>query len=128
MDRPHHTSNLEAAPAVFDSVSYVAMNSALDGLALRQRVIADNVANIQTPGFRAGRVSFEDALARAVGDGSGAVRPTESRSLDATRLDGNNVNLDTETLLNIETNLRYQLATRAVDGTFEKLRTAMRTR
>lgn len=113
---------------MFDSVSYVAMNSALDGLSLRQRVIADNVANIQTPGFRAGRVSFEDALRQAVGDGSGAVTPTRSRSLDATRLDGNNVNLDTETLANIETNLRYQLATRAVDGTFSKLRTAMGTR
>lgn len=112
---------------MFDSVSYVAMNSALDGLSLRQRVIADNVANIQTPGFRAGRVSFEDALRQAVGDGSGAVSATQSRSLAATRLDGNNVNLDTETLSNIETNLRYQLATRAVDGTFSKLRTAMRT-
>ncbi len=113
---------------MFDSVSFVAMSSALDGLALRQRVIADNVANIQTPGFRAGRVSFEDALARAVGSGTGAVTPTRSRSLEATRLDGNNVNLDTETLSNIETNLRYQLATRAVDGTFSKLRTAMGTR
>ena len=32
-----------------------------------------------------------------------------------------------ETLLNIDTNLRYQLATRAIDGTFSKLRTAMRS-
>ncbi|WP_182112590.1 MULTISPECIES: flagellar basal body rod protein FlgB [unclassified Actinotalea] len=112
---------------MFDSVSFVAMSSALDGLALRQRVIADNVANIQTPGYRAGRVSFEAALARAVGDGSGAVTASRSQSLDPTRLDGNNVNLDTETLTNIETNLRYELATRAMDGTFSKLRTAMRT-
>lgn len=112
---------------MFDSVSFVAINSALDGLALRQRVIADNVANIQTPGFLAGRVSFEESLAMAVADGSGAVSPSTGRSLDATREDGNNVNLDTETLLNIETNLRYQLATQAVDGTFSKLRTAMRT-
>ena len=43
---------------MFDSVTFVAMNSALDGLAMRQRVIADNIANLQTPGFRAGRVSF----------------------------------------------------------------------
>lgn len=112
---------------MFDSVSFNAINSALDGLALRQRVIADNVANIQTPGFLAGRVAFEESLAAAVADGSGAVRPTTARSLAPTRLDGNNVNLDHETLLNIETNLRYQLATQAVDGTFSKLRTAMRT-
>jgi flagellar basal-body rod protein FlgB len=37
------------------------------------------------------------------------------------------VNLDAETLLNVDTNLRYQLATQAVDGTFSSLRTAMRT-
>lgn len=112
---------------MFDSVTHVALNSALDGLALRQRVIADNIANIQTPGFRAGRVAFEGALAAAVADGSGAASATVARSLEPTRLDGNNVNLDTETLLNIDTNLRYQLATQAIDGTFSKLRTAMRS-
>ena len=112
---------------MFGSVTYVALNSALDGLALRQRVIADNVANIQTPGFLAGRVDFESSLAAAVKRGSGAVTPDVQTSLEPTRLDGNNVNLDTETLLNVETNLRYQLATQAIDGTYSKLRTAMRT-
>lgn len=112
---------------MFSSVTFMTVSSALDGLALRQRVIADNVANIQTPGFRAGRVSFEGALADAVRNGSGVATPTVGRSNEATRLDGNNVNLDTETLLNIETNLRYELATRAISGTFDKLRTAMRT-
>lgn len=112
---------------MFDCVTFVAMNSALDGLAMRQRVIADNIANLQTPGFRAGRVSFESSLASAVADGSGAVTASVGRSLEPTRLDGNNVNLDTETLQNIDTNLRYQLATQIVDGTFSKLRTAMRS-
>ena len=111
---------------VFDSVSFVALNSALDGLAQRQRVIADNVANIQTPGFRAGRVSFEESLAAAVSGGSGAVAPALSQSMDATRLDGNNVNLDAETLMNVQTNLRYQLATQAVNGTFTSIRTAIK--
>ena len=112
---------------MFDSVTFVAMNSALDGLSMRQRVIADNIANIQTPGFRAGRVSFEASLAKAVADGSGAVTASVARSLEPTREDGNNVNLDTETLSNIDTNLRYQLATRVIDGQFSSVRTAMRT-
>ena len=112
---------------MFDSVAFVALNSALDGLALRQRVIANNVANINTPNYLAGKVSFENELATAVSRGSGAVRPTEARSLEPTRTDGNNVNLDSETLLNVDTNLRYQLATQAVDGTFSSLRIAMRT-
>lgn len=115
---------------MFTSVSFVAMSSALDGLALRQRVIADNVANIHTPGFLAGRVSFEESLAAAVRDGNPAAAATATRvdrSLEPTRENGNNVNLDTETLLNVDTNLRYQLATQAIDGTFSRLRTAMRT-
>ncbi|WP_263120113.1 flagellar basal body rod protein FlgB [Cellulomonas sp. RIT-PI-Y] len=115
---------------MFDSVSFVALSSALDGLSLRQRTIAENVANIQTPGYQAKRVSFEDALSRAVDNGSAAEAatvPTVARSLEPTREDGNNVNLDTETLLNVDTNLRYQLATQAIDGTFSSIRTAMRT-
>nr|WP_146953682.1 flagellar basal body protein [Cellulomonas soli] len=112
---------------MFDSVGYAALNSALDGLALRQRVIADNIANIQTPNYQAQRVSFEDELAQAVGQGSGSVTATVARSLEPTREDGNNVNLDTETLLNVDTNLRYQLATQAVSGTYSSIRTAMRT-
>ena len=112
---------------MFDSVTYVALNSALDGLALRQRVIANNVANINTPNYLAGRVSFEKELATAVRRGDGAVSAHEARSLEPTRLDGNNVNLDAETLLNVDTNLRYQLATQAVDGTYSSLRVAMRS-
>lgn len=112
---------------MFDSVSYVAINSALDGLAARQRAIAENVANIQTPGYHAKKVQFEDALARAVSAGTGAASATTARSLEPTRMDGNNVNLDEETLLNVDTQLRYQLATQAVDGTFSSVRTAMRT-
>ena len=112
---------------MFDSVTSVAMKSALDALALRQRVIADNVANVQTPGFLAGRVSFEDALARAVDRGTGAAQASVERSLEPTRPNGNNVNLDTETLSNVDTNLRYQVATRAIDGQFSSIRTAMRS-
>ncbi|HMO11905.1 MAG TPA: flagellar basal body protein [Actinotalea sp.] len=112
---------------MFSSVSYVAMNTALDGLALRQRVIADNVANIQTPGFLAGRVSFEESLAAAVRNGSGVAQTGITRSMAAPREDGNNVNLEQETLLNIQTQLRYQLATQAVNGTFSKLRAAFRS-
>jgi flagellar basal-body rod protein FlgB len=114
-------------PGVFSSVTFTAMNSALDALALRQRVIADNVANIHTPGYLAGRVSFEESLADAVRGGTGVGATRVDRSLEPTRENGNNVNLDTETLLNVDTNLRYQLATQAIDGTFSRLRTAMRT-
>jgi flagellar basal-body rod protein FlgB len=128
MDRPTaYERRWGFAVGVFDSVSMVALHSALDGLAARQRAIADNVANLQTPGYHAKRVAFEDALSQAVADGSGAVTPTVARSLEPTREDGNNVNLDTETLSNVDTNLRYQLATQAMSTEFSQIRAAMRT-
>ncbi|MFD1213655.1 flagellar basal body rod protein FlgB [Arthrobacter sp. GCM10027362] len=112
---------------MFDSVSSVALESALDGLALRQRTIANNIANVNTPGYHAKRVAFEDALAQSVQAGDGRAAATTSRSLEPTRTDGNNVNLDTETLSNVETVLRYQFAARAAEGQFTSVRTAMRT-
>lgn len=115
---------------MFDSVTAVAMRSALDALSLRQRVIADNVANINTPNYHAKRVSFEEELSRAVAQGesaTAAVKPAVQQSLEPTRTDGNNVNLDTETLSNIDTVLRYQVATRAVGDSFNAIRTAIRT-
>jgi flagellar basal-body rod protein FlgB len=112
---------------VFDSVSMVALQSAMDGLAERQRAIANNVANLQTPNYHAERVQFEDALTQAVTQGSGAATATVSRSLEPTNTNGNNVNLDTETLSNVDTNLRYELATQAFSAQLSQIRAAMRT-
>jgi flagellar basal-body rod protein FlgB len=118
---------------VFDDVTSVALHSALTGLAARQRAIADNIANVETPGYHATRVTFEDSLRSAVQDGSiadgsvTAVAPAQQTSLEPTRLNGNNVNLDTETLSSVDTNLRYQLTLRAVDHDFSVLRTSMRS-
>jgi flagellar basal-body rod protein FlgB len=109
---------------VFDDVSTVTLKVALDGLSQRQKVIADNIANVETPGYRAKKVEFEQALQSAVDGGAnpGAVTPTVARSLEPTRLNGNNVNLDEETLSNVDTGLRYQLALRAMDNKFGLLR------
>jgi flagellar basal-body rod protein FlgB len=110
-------------------VTSTALHAALTGLAERQRVTADNIANLQTPGFLAGRVDFESALRGALADGeSPAISPgTVARSLEPTRTDGNNVNLDQETIIATETGLRYQLALNALDGKYNVMRTALRT-
>jgi len=112
---------------VLDSVTITALSSALDALSQRQRAIADNIANINTPRYHAKRVQFEDALARSVAAGDGTAAATIGESLEPTRIDGNNVNLDTETLSSIDTMLRYQFASQAVDGSFSAVRTALRT-
>ena len=109
---------------MFDDVSSVTLRTALDGLALRQRAIADNIANVETPGYLAKKVKFEEALGAAVASGESPadVTPSVARSLEPTRLNGNNVNLDEETLSNVDTGLRYQLALRAMDDKFSLVR------
>lgn len=103
---------------MFDDLATVTLHTAAGALSMRQRVIADNIANIQTPGFLAGKVKFEDALASAVSGGSGVADSTVARSLEPTREDGNNVNLDEETLSNIDTGLRYQLVAQALSDKY----------
>nr|WP_218868965.1 flagellar basal body protein [Leifsonia psychrotolerans] len=103
------------------------MGSALDGLSQRQRAIANNIANVNTPNYRAQRVQFEDALAKSIDTGNGRVVATTQPSLEPTQLNGNNVNLDTETLSNVDTVLRYQFATQAIGGQFTSIRTALKT-
>jgi flagellar basal-body rod protein FlgB len=73
----------------------------LDVASLRHQVIAQNVANINTPGYHHLDVDFEDAFARAVADGDPAalIRVQPSVVENATgpeRADGNNVDIDDE--------------------------------
>ncbi|PZF66559.1 flagellar biosynthesis protein FlgB [Curtobacterium sp. MCBD17_013] len=112
---------------MLDSVSTSALQSALDGLSLRQKVIANNVANINTPNYHAEKVQFEDALAQSVADGNGSTTPTIARSLEPTNTNGNNVDLDEETLSNVDTTLRYQFASQAMNAELTAVRAAMRT-
>ena len=106
-----------------------ALHAALSGLAQRQRVTADNIANVQTPGFLAGVVDFESSLRGAISSGEtpSLNGGNVARSLQPTNTNGNNVNLDQETVTATETGLRYQLALNALDGKYNVLRSALRT-
>jgi flagellar basal-body rod protein FlgB len=100
-----------------------ALTQALNGLALRQRYIAADTANIETPRYLAHRVDFESSLASALSGGDpSTATPSVLTSLEPTRTNGNNVNLDEETLQATDTGLRYQLAGEAVSNTFSRLR------
>ncbi len=105
-----------------------AIHATLRALAMRQRTISDNVANIQTPGFTAGRVDFEDELRAMLTNAKdpAGLTPTASRSSSPARGDGNNVSLDEETISLVDTNLRYQLMTQAISAKFRLLRTAIK--
>lgn len=111
-----------AAP---DPVSSV-LHSALDGLALRQRVIADNIANVDTPEFRATSVDFESSLRSAILEGtvtSGRIAPTTSATDTPVGENGNNVDLRKETLAAMQSQFQYQMVSRAVSDRFALIQT-----
>jgi flagellar basal-body rod protein FlgB len=114
---------------VIADATMTALHAALTGLNQRAKVTADNIANIDTPGFLAGRVSFESTLRSELANGEAATpqQSAVSQSTDPTNTNGNNVNLDTETTMATETGLRYQLAINALDGKYGLLRSALRT-
>ncbi len=113
---------------MFDDVSSSALRVALSGLSARQKAIANNIANIETPGYRAQKVKFEEALNSAVdaGQSPSGVGHSTATSMEPTRLNGSNVNLDQETLSSIDTNMRYQLAIRAMDGKYSLMRSVIK--
>ena len=103
--------------------SYI--QAALTGLAARQRTIANNVANVDTPNFKASEVNFEDTLKKAMQSAKPGRAPNQS-ALDAsmrstslinatsTRGDGNNVDIDREMEMLGEANLQYSALTQAM--------------
>jgi len=75
------------------------LSKLLDVTGLRHRVLAHNIANVNTPGFHKLNVAFEDALAREIGRGGqatlGNIKPNEDK-VAPERADGNNVDIDIE--------------------------------
>jgi flagellar basal-body rod protein FlgB len=106
--------------AVSDAVSRV-LGLALDGVTTRQKVTADNISNVDTPGFRAMSVDFESSLRQAVDSGDITASSDGGVHLETTPTDtpvganGNNVDLRKETLSAVQTQYQYQMLTRAVN-------------
>lgn len=51
---------------LINSFTSEVVNKALDGYAARQKAIASNLANVETPNYRRRDVAFEDALGEAI--------------------------------------------------------------
>jgi flagellar basal-body rod protein FlgB len=101
------------------------LSSALDGIALRQRVIADNIANVDTPGYRASSVDFESSLRAAIASGDpSAIGAPELVATDTpVGANGNNVDLRKETLAAVQSQFQYQIITRATSDRFDLIKT-----
>src|SRR5919204_1726056 len=112
--------------------SYI--RAALTGLSSRQRTIANNVANIDTPNFKASEVRFEDALRNALARRGTSVdqaaldarvRQTTPVDSTTTRADGNNVDIEREMELLGETTLTYSALTQVMSTRLGILRSVI---
>lgn len=112
---------------MIDDIASLTLTTALSGLAARQRVSADNIANIETPNFTAKQVSFEDSLRQAVDSGDPSQASlAETSQIGPVSVNGNNVSLDTETVTDQKTQLQYQLLSGALTSKFGLIETVIK--
>ena len=108
----------------------------------RETVIGNNIANVDTPGYKRQDVAFEDVLKRELKSSkydtlqkavdNVSLNKLEGRTYTdyasySYRLDGNNVDIDTENVELASEQLRYQTLTSAVSNEFTRMNTAMQT-
>jgi flagellar basal-body rod protein FlgB len=93
----------------------------MDLLSARQRLVASNVANADTPGYRTRDIDFESEFRNAAGT---PPRTVEVGGL-AVKNDGNDVSLDREARLLAENALRFQLASNLLRSQIRITRSAI---
>jgi flagellar basal-body rod protein FlgB len=107
------------APAT-DAIS-ASLEKYMDLLSTRQKLIASNIANVDTPGYRTQDIDFQSEFQSAM---SGGAAPVDVPGLK-TNNDGNNVSLDRETRLLSENALRFGVASQLMKGQFSLLKMAI---
>ena len=91
-------------------------------LSQRQEVIASNIANADTPGYKTRDVDMPVDFSSALHDAGNSV--VEAPDL-TTRNDGNNVSIDREARLLSENTLKFNLATQMIKGQLKMIRSAI---
>ena len=96
---------------LFDTTQ-LGLERAISGASMRQSVLANNLANAETPGFRRMDVDFHDALSQAMGTGeSTAIEATQfsaQQDPQTMRADGNGVDIDVESANMAKNGLEYE--------------------
>lgn len=122
------------------------VEKSLDASLMRNEAIAQNIANVDTPGYSRKTVSFEEQLSNAISKSGFKGKRTDRRhiqigassidevkinisedksSLDM-RLDGNNVDIEKEMAQMAENNIKYEVLIQRMMGAFNKMKTVIR--
>ncbi len=99
----------------------------LDVVDERQQLVTVNMANADTPGYHTRDLNFQTALQQVMDAGNGA--SLEPAALQVAGLperpDGNNVDIDSQSMLLSETQLQYQMGVQLIEEQFHELLTAI---
>lgn len=115
------------------------LEKACDASWTRNSVISNNIANVDTPGYKRKDVQFEDYLRNEVGytnslddevanadlDALMATTYTEYEGLDY-RIDGNNVDIDTESAELAKNQIKYYTMLDSISQEFNRLKAVTR--
>jgi len=93
----------------------------MDLLSARQKLVASNIANADTPGYQTQDIDFQSEFQNAMG-------APQSVPVDglANKNDGNNVSIDRESRLLAENALRFQAASSLLHTQIQQLRSAIK--
>jgi flagellar basal-body rod protein FlgB len=91
-------------------------------LSARQKLVASNIANVDTPGYKSKDIDFRAEFEGALQTGS--PRAVETPDL-AAKNDGNNVSLDREARLLAENALRFNFAAQLAKSQVRLIRAAI---
>lgn len=124
-----------------NAYSYInVLNKAADASWLREQTIANNLANVDTPGYKRRDVDFQSVLRTELGymkyrtldekvDNVDLGRLNARKYLDAVnysyRIDRNNVDVDTENVELASEKIRYDALTDSMTQEFSRLKSAM---
>ena len=93
----------------------------MDLLSTRQKLVASNIANADTPGYQTQDIDFQSEFQSAIG---GPPRVMGVSDLQV-KNDGNNVSLDRESRLLAENALRFQVASQLLRSQIRAVRSAI---
>ena len=113
---------------LFDNTQ-LGLERAITGASMRQEVLANNLANAETPGFQRSDVDFHTTLAQAMKTGDAASIENTSFSAQqdnqTLRADGNGVDIDVESANMAKNGLEYEALVSVAKARIGILRSAM---
>jgi flagellar basal-body rod protein FlgB len=114
--------------SLFDNTQ-LAIERAISGAGMRQQILANNLANAETPGFKRSDVDFHTALGQAMktGDATTIENTTFTSQQDpqTLRADGNGVDIDVESSTMAKNGLEYEALVSVARARIEILQSAM---